>query len=90
MESLNRFIVRVSASIGITAYLDDANGTDGLLRNADQAMYAAKRAGRNGYQTFNPDMQRAMSTRVRLSHALREAVQAGQLRLHYQPIVELA
>ncbi|MDD2767478.1 MAG: EAL domain-containing protein [Methylococcus sp.] len=87
---LAEHFAHVSASVGITVYPDDATGTDGLLRNADQAMYAAKRAGRNGYQAFNPDMQRAMSTRVRLSHALREAVQAGQIRLHYQPIVELA
>ncbi|CAI8792524.1 diguanylate cyclase [Methylococcus capsulatus] len=83
-------LAHVSASIGITVFPDDAADTDGLLRNADQAMYAAKRAGRNGYQAFNPEMQRAMSMRVRLSQALRDAVQAGQLRLHYQPIVELA
>lgn len=87
---LGDHLAHVSASVGITVFPDDAPGTDGLLRNADQAMYAAKRAGRNGYQAFNPEMQRAMSMRVRLSQALRDAAQAGQLRLHYQPIVELA
>lgn len=49
---LNRDVAHVSASIGITMYPDDAANADDLIRNADQAMYAAKNGGRNGFRYF--------------------------------------
>ena len=45
--------VNISASVGITLYPDDAQGVDDLLKNADTAMYAAKKHGRNRYCYFN-------------------------------------
>ena len=80
----------ISASIGITLYPEDGNGVDELLKNADQAMYAAKSQGRNRYSYFTPSMQEAAQTRMRLARDLRGALAGSQLRVHYQPIVALA
>ena len=80
----------VSASIGITLYPDDATDIDDLLRNADQAMYAAKSAGRNRFSHFTPALQQAAQTRARLANDLRSALAEGQFIVEYQPIVELS
>jgi diguanylate cyclase (GGDEF)-like protein/PAS domain S-box-containing protein len=82
--------VFVSASIGITLYPADACDIDDLLKNADQALYVAKGAGRNRFSFFTPALQEAAQTRVRLAHDLRAGLQEQQFRLVYQPIVELA
>jgi len=82
--------VYLSASIGITFYPEDgANGED-LLKNADQAMYVAKDAGRNRYGFFTSSLQEAAQKRLRLITDLRQALAADQFRLYYQPIVDLA
>lgn len=81
--------VGVSGSIGITLFPQDANEPEHLLRNADQAMYAAKKSGRNRYCFFTPKMQRAASARLGLLADLREALPRQQLDVFYQPIVEL-
>ncbi|MBI5659313.1 MAG: EAL domain-containing protein [Nitrosomonadales bacterium] len=80
----------VSASVGITLYPDDATVIEGLLKNADQAMYVSKNQGRNCYSYFTPALQEAAQARLRLANDLRTALAAGQLRVYYQPIVELA
>jgi len=87
---LEEEITYISASIGITLYPDDATEMEDLLRNADQAMYAAKDAGRNRFSYFTQSMQQAAQARLRLTNELRGALTAGQFRVHYQPIVELA
>ena len=79
----------VSASIGITLYPDDAATIEDLLKHADQAMYVSKGAGRNRYSYFTPALQVAAVNRVRLGADLRTALREQQLRLLYQPIVEL-
>jgi diguanylate cyclase (GGDEF)-like protein/PAS domain S-box-containing protein len=79
----------VSASIGIALHPSDASDPEHLLRNADQAMYAAKNGGRNRYSYFTPDMQAAAQLRLRLARDLQMAVANEQFELHYQPIVNL-
>ncbi|MET0268412.1 MAG: EAL domain-containing protein [Duganella sp.] len=79
----------VSASIGITLYPDDALDIDNLLKHADQAMYAAKNAGRNRYAYFTPTLQIAALNRMRLTNDLRGALKGQQLLLYFQPIVHL-
>lgn len=80
----------VSASIGITFYPEDATGIDDLLKNADQAMYAAKQSGRNQFQYFTACMQQAAQARMRLVNDLRGALDENQFEVVYQPIVELS
>ena len=79
----------VSASIGITLYPDDALDIDDLLKHADQAMYAAKGAGRNRYSYFTPTLQVAALNHMRLTNDLRGALKAEQFELYFQPIVHL-
>ncbi|MCG5072198.1 EAL domain-containing protein [Paraburkholderia tagetis] len=80
----------ISASIGITFYPDDAGELDMLFKNADQAMYASKNAGRNRFCYFTPDMRVDAERRLRLTSDLRAALPDTQFQLFYQPIIELA
>jgi diguanylate cyclase (GGDEF)-like protein/PAS domain S-box-containing protein len=82
--------VFVSASIGVTLYPLDAREIEDLLKNADQALYVAKGAGRNRYSFFTPALQEAAQTRARLANDLRTGLTDQQFRVVYQPIVELA
>ena len=86
----NGHVMKVSCSIGISVYPDDARNEEDLLRNADLAMYAAKEAGRNGYQFYTASMNRRLLERMALEAQLRSAVELGQFTLHYQPKVSFA
>ncbi len=79
----------VGASIGIA--VGPAHGADAgaLLRHADVAMYSAKRAG-DGYAVYASDRDAHSPARLTLAGELRQAIAAGALRLHYQPIIDLA
>ena len=82
--------VYISASIGITIYPADGLEVETLFKNADQALYVAKGAGRNRFSFFTPSLQEAAQARVRLATDLRAGVASGQFHLVYQPIVSLA
>jgi diguanylate cyclase (GGDEF)-like protein/PAS domain S-box-containing protein len=81
--------VYVSASIGITIYPADATEVESLFKNADQALYVAKGAGRNRFSFFTPALQEAAQNRVRLANDLRLGLAEQQFRVAYQPIVDL-
>ncbi|WP_296443516.1 EAL domain-containing protein [Rhodoferax sp. UBA5149] len=83
-------LVFVSASIGITVYPLDGAEIEDLFKNADQALYAAKGAGRNRFSFFTPALQEAAQTRGRLANDLRTGLASQQFRVVYQPIVEMA
>ena len=82
-------VIHISASIGITFYPTDADNMEGLIKNVDQAMYTAKARGRNCYRYFTQSLQDAAQNRLRLTTDLRNALDAGQLEIYFQPIVEL-
>jgi diguanylate cyclase (GGDEF)-like protein/PAS domain S-box-containing protein len=82
--------VYISASLGITLYPNDADEVEGLLKNADQAMYVAKSRGRNGYSYFTSQMQEYAQSRQHLIKDLRGALPERQFRLYFQPIIDLS
>ncbi len=82
--------VHISASIGITLYPTDAVKVDELLRNADQAMYAAKNAGRNRFSYFTKSLQEKAQARIGLINELHDALAKNQFLLFFQPIVDLS
>jgi len=77
----------VSASIGITLYPNDGADTNELIKHADIAMYHAKVKGKNNYQFFEYSMNVETIERLELETRLRNALEQGQLELHYQPQV---
>jgi diguanylate cyclase (GGDEF)-like protein/PAS domain S-box-containing protein len=78
----------VTPSIGIAVFPDDGRDAETLIRNSDAAMYHAKEMGRANYQFFTAEMNQAASRRHALETELRRALGKGELRVHYQPIVE--
>ncbi len=82
--------VFVDVSIGIAFETGlDANTPDELVRNADTAMYEAKRSGKGSYQLFEVGMQIAARNRLELRSELQRAIDNNEFVLHYQPIVDL-
>jgi diguanylate cyclase (GGDEF)-like protein len=81
--------LHVTLSIGIGLYPDDGKDVETLLRNADTAMYHAKKSGRNNYQAFTPDMNAHAVARRAVEEALHRALEQRGLVLHYQPKVNL-
>jgi diguanylate cyclase (GGDEF)-like protein len=87
---LNGHRVFVTASIGIAFNNDFETVGDTLIRNADLAMYQAKKNGIGGYEIYQPTMLALFLRSLDLEAQLRRAVDHGQLIVHYQPIVRLA
>ena len=82
-------MLRVRGSAGVALYPNDAVDAASLVLAADTAMYEAKRLGKNTFAVFQPRMLNDTTRRVQLEADLREAVSHQQLRLLYQPIVDL-
>lgn len=81
--------VYVTASIGIALYPDDERSMDGLLKNADTAMYHAKEQGGNRYQFYQREQTARVVERLRTDTRLRQALERDEFVLYYQPIVDL-
>lgn len=79
----------VSASIGISMFPEDAQDPNGLLRNADAAMYRAKDQGKNAFHFFTETLARQANQRLDLESGLRRAIERSELLLEYQPQVNL-
>jgi diguanylate cyclase (GGDEF)-like protein/PAS domain S-box-containing protein len=80
----------ISASIGIASNITGAVEAVDFLRDADTAMYKAKEHGRGGSALFNSDMYDQVNTRMTLENDMQRALERNELKLHYQPIIDLA
>lgn len=82
--------VFISASIGVSIFPTDAADAEALIRNADAAMYSAKRHGGDNYQFYTSDLNVQVQERLAIEQGLRVAEQRDELRLLYQPKIDLA
>ena len=80
--------VTIGASVGIAHARGSASG-DGLLRDADIAMYVAKRTGKGRVEVFEPEMRVKASHRTQLQQELARAVERGEIDVAYQPVIDL-
>ena len=79
-----------TASIGIALSGDGGAEPEGILRDAEIAMYRAKNAGKARWETFDRGMRDAANKRLSLESDIRKALERGEFRVHYQPILDLA
>jgi diguanylate cyclase (GGDEF)-like protein/PAS domain S-box-containing protein len=79
----------VGASIGIAVYPVSGEEAEVLVKHADIAMYRAKEEGRNSYQYYRPGHEESSRDVFELEHGLRHALERGELRLVYQPEIEI-
>ena len=80
----------ITPSIGIAVHPSDGADADTLLRNADLAMYFAKRRGPGSYAYFDPQMNSAVRHRFAIEEKMRGALQRGEFAVHYQPQFDVA
>ena len=78
----------ISASIGLAFFPEDGKDRDTLLKNADLAMYEAKKNGKNNYQVFNKKIEKEILRKVYIEKALRKAIDKQEFSLVYQPIID--
>ena len=81
--------LHMSPSIGISVFPIDSQEPEELLKNADMAMYLAKKEGRNNFQFFTPELNSQIRDRLVLEADLHSALEKREFVLHYQPQVEL-
>jgi len=82
--------VTIGASVGISIGDPGRASADALVRDADLALYAAKAAGRGKHRLYEPSMHSEAAERQVLENDLRQAIERGELSVHYQPIVRTA
>ncbi|MBI5890299.1 MAG: PAS domain S-box protein [Nitrosomonadales bacterium] len=80
----------IGASIGISVFPNDGSNADQLIQYADAAMHQAKQQGRNTFQFYTDSLTRASGRHLELETRLRHAITANQLRVYYQPQVDIA
>jgi len=81
---LDNHVLHSSPSIGVTLFVGQEENADNLLKQADIAMYQAKKAGRNTLRFFDPMMQKSINERAALEGELRKALEKNQFQLYYQ------
>jgi diguanylate cyclase (GGDEF)-like protein/PAS domain S-box-containing protein len=81
--------LHITTSIGISIFPADGDNADTLVKNADAAMYHAKKKGKNAYQFFNNAMNAVAMERHATEVELRRAIAGNELLVHYQPKVDL-
>jgi diguanylate cyclase (GGDEF)-like protein/PAS domain S-box-containing protein len=79
----------ITTSIGISIYPKDSDDIDGLVKKADSAMYYAKGQGRNNFQFYHPTLDENAQNRLVLENRLRRALEREELRIFYQPKIDM-
>jgi diguanylate cyclase (GGDEF)-like protein/PAS domain S-box-containing protein len=79
----------ITASIGISVYPADGDNLESLFKNADTAMYQAKKNGRNRYQFFTANLHQNIARRLSLENSLRRALVREEFVLYYQPQIDI-
>jgi len=87
--SLNGHEIRISASIGMSLYPDHGPDAAMLMRDADLAMYHAKRSGRNQCQMFLPEFGNSLERHLVIEQQLGKALERNEFHLEYQPLTDL-
>ncbi|MFK5895144.1 MAG: EAL domain-containing protein [Pseudomonadota bacterium] len=82
--------IHIGVSIGIALYPDDGMTLDGLVKHADTAMYQAKKAGRNTFKFFSPEMNDIAVNRLEIIHELHQAIDDLSFQLYYQPKFQIS
>ncbi|WP_369137501.1 putative bifunctional diguanylate cyclase/phosphodiesterase [Modestobacter versicolor] len=83
-------VVRVGASVGVAVSRDGSVDADVLLAEADTATYRAKRLGRGRAEVFDDVLRAQLADRAEMEAAIASALVAGEMELHYQPVVDVA
>lgn len=83
---VNAYSINVSCSVGIAIYPTDADNFDGLLKNADTALYKAKEKGKNRYEFYNISMNEAIYEKLYIQSYMKTALALDEFKLHYQPL----
>ena len=81
-------VIEQRASVGVVVWDAQSPGTEQVVEEADVALYEAKRHGKSRHVIFSPSMYQRAVTRISRIHELRRALSAGELSMHYQPIVD--
>ncbi len=79
----------VGCSIGVALYPEDGKTLDELIQYADTAMYRVKERGRGSFRFYQPQMNVDVLSRIKMDHAMRQGMQRGQFRVHYQPQIAI-
>jgi predicted signal transduction protein with EAL and GGDEF domain len=80
----------VNTSIGIAKYPENGLDSESLVKNADTAMYYAKRSGKNRYAIFSEEMNIHLRQHIEMESDLKEAISSkNQILMHYQPIIDI-
>ncbi|MCO7224883.1 EAL domain-containing protein [Pleionea sp. CnH1-48] len=83
------FSIAVTPSIGIVLYPNDGRDVDTLIKNADTAMYQAKKNGRNTFEFFTEELNHDAKRRLQMESELRDAVENEEFEVYYQPKVDV-
>jgi diguanylate cyclase (GGDEF)-like protein len=86
---INKQELYISTSIGIALFPNDGTNADDLMKNADIAMYHAKKSGRNNYQYFSQTLNDELLNKLKIESKLRHAVENNELEVYYQPQMSL-
>jgi diguanylate cyclase (GGDEF)-like protein len=88
--SIQGNLIHLTASIGITInVLDDINGLDQLLQQANIGLYQAKQQGRSKYQFYSPEINTQLQERLALENELHGALERNEMLVYYQPLIDL-